>query len=104
MPLIGSDPGQYGRLAVSGAANLDGVLALNFTQGYAPSQGDTFTFLTAKGGVNGTFASVEINGLAPGFAYDLTVSDGQLALAALNDAVALPGAPLQEIFLPLVVR
>jgi hypothetical protein len=97
IPLIG--PGQYGSLAVTGAANLDGVLALNFSQGYAPQQGDTFTVLTATGSVNGTFDSVEINGLVPGFEYDLTIVDGQVVLEALND-----GVPLRTIFLPLVRR
>jgi hypothetical protein len=35
----------------------------------------------------------------PGFEYELTIVDGQVALEALNDRV-----PLRMIFLPLVVR
>ena len=99
IPLVGSSPGQYGSLAVTGSAALDGVLALDFSQGYAPKQGDTFTFLTATGGTSGTFDSVEISGLAPGFEYELTIVDGQVTLEALND-----GEPLRVVFLPLVVR
>ncbi len=91
--------GQYGSLAVTGTASLDGVLALNFSNGYAPSQGDTFTFLTATDGISGTFDSVEISGLAPGFEYELTIVNGQVMLEALND-----GVPLQTVFLPLVRR
>jgi probable HAF family extracellular repeat protein/T5SS/PEP-CTERM-associated repeat protein len=104
VPVAGRSAGRYGRLAVTGAATLDGVLALNFTQGYAPRRTDTFTFLTATGGVSGTFDSVEISGLAPGFQYRLTYTNGQLALEALNDGVPISGPPRRTVFLPLVVR
>mgnify|MGYP001004540270 FL=1 len=99
IPVTGSGAGQYGSLGVTGATILDGVLALAFRGGYAPSQGDTFTFLTATGGVTGAFDSVAISGLAPGFEYEVTLVDGQLVLEALND-----GVPLGRVFLPLVVR
>lgn len=99
IPLTGSSAGQYGSLGVTGAANLDGVLSLNFRDWFAPKQGDIFTFLSATGGTSGTFDSVEISGLAPGFEYELTILDGQVTLEALND-----GVPFGAIFLPLVVR
>jgi hypothetical protein len=99
IPVTGSSPGQYGSLAVTGGANLGGVLALDFRDGYAPRRGDTFTFLTATGGISGTFASVAINGLPPGFEYKLTTAGGQLKLEALND-----GAPLRKVYLPLAAR
>ncbi|MCZ7553135.1 MAG: hypothetical protein B6D39_00400 [Anaerolineae bacterium UTCFX2] len=99
IPLIGNEAGLYGSLAVTGSAALDGVLALNFSQGYAPKQGDTFTFLTATNGLTGTFDSVKINGLMPGFEYDLTIIDGQLVLEALNDGVAQ-----RRLYLPLIRR
>ncbi len=98
IPLIGNGVGQYGSLSITGTANLDGVLALDF-QGFAPQQGDTFTFLAATEGISGAFDSVEISGLAPGFEYDLTIVDGQVTLEALND-----GVPLGRVFLPLVMR
>lgn len=99
IPLIGSGAGQYGRLAITGTANLDGVLALDFSNGYAPNQGDTFTLLTATDGLTGTFDSVEISGLLPAFEYQITIVDGQVVLEALND-----GVPLHVLFLPLVMR
>jgi len=99
IPLIGSSPGQYGSLGITGTTSLDGVLALKFSQGYAPQQGDMFTFLTAMDGISGTFDSVAISRLMPGFEYDLSVVSGQLVLEALND-----GVPLHELFLPLVGR
>jgi probable HAF family extracellular repeat protein/T5SS/PEP-CTERM-associated repeat protein len=98
IPLIGNSAGQYGSLSITGTANLAGVLALDF-QGFAPQQGDTFTFLAATEGISGAFDSAEISGLAPGFEYELAIVDGQVMLEALND-----GVPLGRVFLPLVVR
>ena len=46
----------------TGTAHLDGVLSLDFRNGYAPSQGDTFIFLTTTNGLTGTFDSVAISG------------------------------------------
>ncbi|MCC6192346.1 MAG: DUF3466 family protein, partial [Anaerolineales bacterium] len=99
IPLIGAGAGQYGSLAITGTASLDGVLALNFSGGFAPQQGNTFTFLTATDGVSGAFDSVTIRGLMPGFQYDLTTVGGQLVLEALND-----GVPWRTLLLPWVVR
>lgn len=99
IPLNGGGAGQYGSLAVDGAAVLDGVLVLDFRNGYAPTQGDTFTFLTATGALTGSFDSVAITGLMPGFEYDLKIVNGQLVLEAIND-----GVPQRMVFLPLVRR
>jgi len=103
IPLIGDDPGQYGSVAATGAAVLDGVLALNFQQGYAPRQGDIYTFLSAAS-LSGAFDSVAISGLAPGFQYQLINSSGRLKLKALNNGVPTSGPPPRRIFLPLVRR
>lgn len=99
IPLVGSNPWQHGSLAVNGTVALDGALALDFRNGYAPDQGDTFTFLTATEGLTGAFDSVEISGLLPGFDYDLNVANGEVILEALND-----GVPFNLIFLPMAVR
>lgn len=99
IPLIGSGAGQYGSLVVTGTVTLDGVLALDFSNGYAPSQGDTFALLTAVDGLTGTFDSVAISGLMPGFEYEISYANGQLVFEALNDGVAL-----HTLFLPLLLR
>lgn len=91
IPVIGKNAGQYGSLAVTDAATLDGILALRFSQGFAPKQGDTFTFLDVGGAVTGAFDNVEITGLEPGFEYKLDVIGGQVALEALNDGVPSGG-------------
>lgn len=99
IPLIGRGSGLYGSLGITGTANLDGLLILSFNQGFAPRQGDTFTFLSATGGANGGFDSVQISGLMPGFEYDLSNQNGQLVLEALNDGVSA-----QRVFLSLLMR
>jgi probable HAF family extracellular repeat protein/T5SS/PEP-CTERM-associated repeat protein len=98
IPVAGSNPGQYGRLAVAGAAHLDGVLVLDFQNGYAPRAGATFTFLTATGGITGAFDRVEVTGLPLGFVFDLAVADGQVLLKVLS-----VGTP-ETLFLPMVLR
>jgi probable HAF family extracellular repeat protein/T5SS/PEP-CTERM-associated repeat protein len=91
IPVTGSDPGQYGRLAVSQAANLGGVLELDFRAGFAPRQGDAFTFLTATEGLSGSFSNVVISGLAPDFEYELATVNGQITLTALSDGTPPSG-------------
>lgn len=95
MTLTGTEPGQYSSVAVSDTAMLDGILALDFADGYLPQAGDSFNLLTAAGAVSGAFASVEISGLAPGFEYEVSTTDDQVTLEALNSAAPPPsGAPL----------
>lgn len=92
IPVTGKNAGQYGSLGVTDAATLDGVIALKFSQGFAPKQGDTFTFLDIGGAVTGAFDSVEISGLEPGFEYKLEVANGKVTLEALNDGVPSGGS------------
>jgi T5SS/PEP-CTERM-associated repeat protein len=99
IPLIGSSVGQHGSLIVTGTATVDGALTLAFGGGYAPSQGDQFTFLTATQGISGTFDTLVITGLMPGFQCELSYVNGQVVLEALND-----GVPLHTVFLPNVRR
>ncbi|KAB2965066.1 MAG: hypothetical protein F9K16_02895 [Thermoanaerobaculia bacterium] len=87
IPLAGPLPGEYGSLAVTGAASLDGVLSLEFQSDYAPREGDLFTLLDVAQGVTGDFTGVEIHGLEPGFEFEITIVDGQVVLEALNDGV-----------------
>lgn len=50
-------PTNFGTLTVAGPATLDGTLHVLLDNGYVPSPGDSFTFLTATpGSLAGTFA------------------------------------------------
>ncbi len=70
-------------LAVTGQATVDGTLSLLFTgSGYATK---TYTFLTADGGVSGTFDTVSLVNAPAGFATTLRYSATyiELLLAAM---------------------
>ncbi|MBN8246580.1 MAG: hypothetical protein J0L84_03960 [Verrucomicrobia bacterium] len=80
-PVIG-----YDVLHVTGAVALGGTLVLNFTEGFAPREGQTFGLLVCDGGIQGAVAAVEVAGLTPGFEYTLTADGlGRLTLRADND-------------------
>jgi probable HAF family extracellular repeat protein/T5SS/PEP-CTERM-associated repeat protein len=103
IPITGSEPGQYGSLAVSDTAHLDGLLALDFSGDYLPQEGDSLILLTVESVLTGAFDSVEVNGLAPDFEYAITIDDGQLSLKALNNATLTstdppgPGSSLLQV-------
>ncbi len=89
---------QYDRLAVSGAANLNGALNITLAQNYTPADGDEFTILT-HASRNGQFS--EVNGPAiagyPMFEVNyepggvtLTVVRLSAGLTAVNDYAATP--------------
>ena len=62
--VAGASPGHYDVLAVNGRASLGGRLQLIRVGGSALRVGDRIAFLTAGGGVSGTFANVENDFLA----------------------------------------
>jgi fibronectin-binding autotransporter adhesin len=49
----------YDRLAVGGAATLDGTLQVTYLNGFNARPGNVFTIITAANGVNGQFASFD---------------------------------------------
>jgi hypothetical protein len=62
--VAGASPGQYDVLAVNGRANLAGTLQVIRVGDFGLRAGDQIAFLTASGGVRGTFANVENDFLA----------------------------------------
>lgn len=55
----GLGSGQFGMLAVNGSASIAGTLQLIRLNGFQLGVGNQITFLTAKGGVSGTFSTIE---------------------------------------------
>lgn len=53
----------YDQVKINGAASIDGILNINFINGYRPQVGDVFTFI-APNSVSGSFSSVLVNGAA----------------------------------------
>ncbi len=56
----GALPGEHDQLAMTGAAALDGAITVAFAGGFTPSLGQSFTLLTADGGVSGVFSGVSL--------------------------------------------
>jgi hypothetical protein len=90
--IAGDITGQYGSLAITGFATLDGGLRLDLLDGFSLAAGDVFNFLS-YGGFSGGFSSVSVDGSAcsatasdvwtcsVGFNFDLGFGDGGLDLA-----------------------
>lgn len=71
--LLGTGLGDFDRLVTTGIAQLDGVLDLNLIGGFNPVAGDSFTILSAAGGMLGAFASLDDSfaGLDPGLMWQV---------------------------------
>jgi hypothetical protein len=77
--LGGTADGQYGRLAVTGIATLDGTLQVNLVGGFSPGAGDRFQVLTF-GGRNGDFAAYALPDLGSSLYLDPAYDDTSLTL------------------------
>ena len=96
--LGGVEHGLFDKLAVSGAATLDGVLDVDWTYNFSPAAGDSFVILTFASR-SGSFATESFPDLPPGLAliaeYDtasvvLRVVGSELH-ATIQDVADVPG-------------
>jgi hypothetical protein len=78
----------YDVLHVTGNISLAGTLTLNCINGFAPKTGQTFALIQYGGTLTSNFDQIQLNGLAPGFQYQLQQATGGLNLVAQNDGVA----------------
>ena len=77
------------RLAVTGQANVGGLVSFGFGAGATPRFGNSYTFLTAAGGVTGTFSSAPISAvLRPTITYAPTSVQVQIEAGLYADVVA----------------
>ncbi|MDB6123519.1 MAG: hypothetical protein JWQ71_2512 [Pedosphaera sp.] len=81
--LGGAGAGAYGRLNVSGAAELTGSLSVTFTNGFVPATNNTFTILSA-GSRNGTFQN---------FTYPTNLVGMKLTYTATSVIIEVTNAP-----------
>ena len=80
--IAGMSAGQFSVLNVTGTANLNGILDLVLENGFIPSIGDEFVFLTA-GSVFGSFSRIENQNFNDGTAHwDLTFEGTNLIVTA----------------------
>ncbi|HWQ86645.1 autotransporter domain-containing protein [Brevundimonas sp.] len=93
--------GSSDRLVVTGQANLGGLVTFGFTPGTAPRFGDSYTFLTAAGGVSGTFSDAPITAiLRPTITYLPTSVRVQIAAGLYADVVT--SSPIQAAYARLL--
>jgi T5SS/PEP-CTERM-associated repeat protein len=94
MDIGGTNYADNDHLSITNAAVLDGNITFRFLNGFAPKQGQQFDLLSVGGTLTGSFATVGIENLAPGFQFGLVTNGQALSLVASNDGVfsaALPG-------------
>jgi hypothetical protein len=84
--LPGSEYDQLNHVIGGGTAFLGGTLQVTLWGGFTPGLGDEFQFLTATGGVIGTFATVSYPTLTAGLDWQLLYEPNAVKL----DVVALP--------------
>ena len=77
---------EFDVLRVTGDLNVDGLVTLEFIDGFAPQRGDSVEFLDVDGTMDLTEATFAISNLAQGFEYALVASAAGYQLTALNDA------------------
>lgn len=89
----GTAPGQFDVLNVTGATTIaNATIILDFVDGFAPMEGDTFTLFTGASAPAFEDVTVVVEGLAPGFEF--AVPQGNpLTIVALNDGVSIVGVP-----------
>ena len=76
-------------LAVTGAANLGGTLALSCLSACSFDVGDSFVVLTTTGARNGTFSGVTLSGFASG-AFDVLYGSNNVSLRVTQAVTAVP--------------
>ncbi|MCX6878799.1 MAG: hypothetical protein NTW21_34055 [Verrucomicrobia bacterium] len=85
MDLNGTTLGNFDRLLVNGSAQLAGNLTLTLGGGYVPALGNTFTIVSATGGVTGAFAPlVQPVGMPSGTAFTVTYTPTTVVLSVVT--------------------
>lgn len=87
--IAGRNSSQFDRLLIGRQANLDGVVQFISLDGFKPRRGDQFVFLTAAGGINGTFSTVEL---------DAPLIAGRVAYTATTASLSFARRPIAPIF------
>jgi len=87
--LGGLTPGtEYDRLAISGAASLNGWMNVSAINGFVPSLGQTFTVLTA-GSVTGAVGPISVFNFPPGLTVSATYNPTSVVLTVVAGANTL---------------
>jgi T5SS/PEP-CTERM-associated repeat protein len=83
----GITPGLLSQLDISGFGLFDGTIDLDFIDGFAPTTGESFDLINALG-ADFSGATIQVEGLEPGFLYTDGFANGQFTLVAGNNGVS----------------
>ena len=87
----GTTPGsEFDQLVVSGNADIDGTVLFKFIDGFAPTEGQLFSFLDVQGDLDLSRAEFEIQNLAPSFEYEIIYGQEGVQLQANTDGLFVP--------------
>ncbi len=87
----GTTPGEYDQLNITGDAVLAGTLEVQLINGFTPTVGDVFTFLTVGGLQTGSFDNYVPIEFTGGY-LDLVAGNQLVATAGSLSSVPLPPA------------
>lgn len=98
LELGGTEAGTgYDQLIVTGDALFDegAIIEFAFVNGFAPTEGQTFSFFDVAGDFDFTEGSVilDVSGLEEGWDYETGFVNGAFTLTSLSDAIALSAVP-----------
>ncbi len=82
LDLAGTGPGEFDKLIVAGTASLDGTVNIGITNGFFPSQGDSFQVMTFAS-VNGDFSEYHGLDLGDGLSLDPVFDPTSLTLVTV---------------------
>jgi hypothetical protein len=83
---------QFDRLIVNGFAQLDGYLNIDIDEAspgvpFVPALGNTFTIISAPGGIGGTFDTVDVSGMPAGLAFHVNYLPTAVQLQVVNKPI-----------------
>jgi T5SS/PEP-CTERM-associated repeat protein len=77
----------FGHAEVVGDVILNGVLQVNLSNGFTPQAGDSFTLLTAAGGINQQSLELDVQPLPGGLDWQLQIGAHQVVLSVVGPSV-----------------
>ena len=86
--LAGTGLNDFDRLTLTGQAQLAGELNVSLLDGFSPVLGNVFGFLSAVGGIAGTFQTTSLPDLAAGLSWSINYNPTSVQLSVIQ---GLPG-------------
>jgi hypothetical protein len=75
---------QFDRLLATSTAQLDGALTIDIDGAFMPALGNTFTIISAPGGVLGHFTHADVSGMPPGLTFHINYLATAVQLQVVN--------------------